>query len=336
VPTRGEGKCPVEDSADRLENKDCNTQPCSGNEECYAMQDLVLLIDGSGSITADNFDIMKEYIVNLIKRYKGTINESEIMRVGLAQFGNGEILADGSISNAIKIMPLTSDMAAVSQAVDNMEFLKGFTNMAQGLLLADSMFTENGRADSQSAIMVITDGRPSFSFQTQQVVDQLEEKKVQRYFVTITEAEGTETELMKKWASAPWYTNHIHIPGFLQLMSSNESYVQENVVMFCPMAQSPSVCHATLYQHGNFAGWKSDFPVGAYMMQNMIDRGAPNDDASALKVFGTSCVATLYQHWDFTGYSVDYPEGIYSFRQFLRAGAHNDDISSLQVGVPDV
>merc|ERR1719183_2250746 len=100
--------------------------------------------------------------------------------------------------------------------------------------------------------MTITDGRPSFSFQTSQVVDNLEDKGVQRYFITITENEGTETDLMKAWASAPWYTNHLHIPGFLQLMSSNETYVQENVVMFCPMSQSPALCHAIIYQHGDF------------------------------------------------------------------------------------
>jgi uncharacterized protein YegL len=331
VPTRGEGKCPAPESADRLENKDCNTQPCSGNEECFALQDLVLAIDGSGSITADNFDILKEYVVNLIKRFKGEVNESEVMRVGVLQFGNGEIMEDGTISNAVKVQVLTTDMAAVEEAVSGMRFLKGFTNMAQGFTLADSMFTENGREEAQSAIMTITDGKPSFTFQTQQVVDGLEEKGIQRYFITITENEGDETELMKKWASAPWYTNHLHIPGFLTLMASNQTYVQEAIVMFCPMSQSPDVCHAIVYQHGDFSGWKVDFPEGAYMMQSMIDRGAPNDDASSLKVFGNKCVCTLYQHWDFGGYDVDYPEGFYAFRAFLAQGARNDDVSSVQV-----
>jgi len=315
----------------RLENKDCNTQPCTGDEECFALQDLVMAIDGSGSITSDNFDVLKEYVVQLIRRYKGTIGENELMRVGLVQFGNGEILEDGTISNALKVLPLTSDMAAVTEAVQGLAFLKGFTNMAQALALSDKVFSESGRAESQSAILTITDGRPSFSFQTQQVVDGLEEKKVQRYFITIQDSEGTETDLMKKWASAPWYTNHLWIPGFNELYASNQTYVQEAVVMFCPMAQSPSVCHAVVYQHGNFAGWSADFPEGAYQMQQMIDKGAPNDDASSIKVFGTGCMATLYQDWNFNGYSNDYPEGLYPFRAFLRGGSKNDDISSLRI-----
>jgi len=331
IPTRGEGKCPVEESADRLETKDCNTQACTGNEECYAMQDLILAIDGSGSLTADNFDILKEYVVNLVKRYKGEVNDSEVMKVGVVQFGNGEILEDGSISNAVKAMPLTTDMETVEQVVGELPYLKGFTNMAQSLTLANAMFTENGRETAQSAIMVITDGKPSFTFQTQQVVDRLEEKGVQRYFITITESEGTETDLMKKWASAPWYTNHLHIPGFLQLMASGQTYVQEAVVMFCPMSQSPDVCHAIIYEHGDFGGWKADFPEGGYQMQAMINQGAVNDEASAIKVFGTNCVATVFQEGDFSGYDVDFPEGFYSFREFLQQGVQNDDVSSVQI-----
>lgn len=331
VPIRGEGKCPVSKSQFRLETKDCNTQPCTGDEECFAMQDLVMAIDGSGSITTDNFDILKEYVVKLISRYKGTVGSSELMKIGILQFGNGEIMEDGTISNAIKILSLTSDMQACKEAVESLEFLKGFTNMAQALALSERMFSEKGRADSQSSVLVITDGRPSFQFQTQQVVDDLEDKGIQRYFITITEEEGIETDLMKKWASAPWYTNHLWIPGFTELMASNMTYVQEAIVMFCPMSQSPSVCHAIAYQHGNFAGWSADFPEGAYQMQNMIDKGAPNDDMSAIKVFGTGCVATLYQHWNFHGYSVDFPEGIYAFRDFLRQGSRNDDVSSLRI-----
>merc|ERR1719265_1919578 len=266
VPTRGEGLCPVEESADRLEFEDCNTHACTGDEECYAMQDLVLAIDGSGSITADNFEILKEYVVKLLKRYKGEVQNADIMKVGIVQFGNGEISEDGTIAAALKLSPLTSDMAALEEVVMNMAFLKGFTNMAQAFAVAETMYTEAGREDAQSAVLTITDGKPSFTFQTQQKVDELEEKGIQRFFVTIQEEEGTETELMKKWASDPWYTNHIHIPGFIELVSTNETYVQEALVMFCPNSQSPELCHAIGYQHASFLGWAADFQEGAYNM----------------------------------------------------------------------
>merc|ERR1719174_345916 len=144
IPTRGFGECPTPESEMRLMYKDCNTHPCVGDEECYAMQDLVLAIDGSGSITEDNFEILKEYVGKLVKRYKDEVENTELMKVGIVQFGNGEILDDGTISSALKILPLTSDMAEVESQITNLAFLKGFTNMAQALATAEPMFTENG------------------------------------------------------------------------------------------------------------------------------------------------------------------------------------------------
>merc|ERR1719265_94717 len=193
VPIRGEGKCPVADSFERMEEKDCNTHACSGDEECYAMQDLVLAIDGSGSLTEDNFEIMKEYIVKLVKRYKGEVQNTALMKVGIVQFGNGEIFEDGTISAAVKVLPLTSDMAEVENQISQLPYLKGFTNMAQAFSIAETMYTEAGRADALSAVLTITDGKPSFQYQTQQKVDELEQKGIQRYFITITEEEGDET-----------------------------------------------------------------------------------------------------------------------------------------------
>lgn len=331
IPTRGFGECPLPESDFRLEIQDCNVHKCTGSEECYALQDLVLAIDGSGSITEDNFEILKEYVVKLVKRYKGEVANTELMKVGIVQFGNGEIMEDGSISAALKISPLTSDMEDIATKIAELSFLKGFTNMAQAFAVSEKMYTEAGRADAQSAIMVITDGKPSFTFQTQQKVDELEDKGIQRFFVTIIEDEGDETDLMKKWASDPWWTNHIHIPGFLSLQATNDTYVQKALVMFCPNSQAPETCHATAYQHARFMGWSADFPEGAFNMQSMMAVGAPNDDMSSLKVWGENCIATLYQHWDFSGYAVDFPEGWYDFRDFLRQGARNDDISSLRV-----
>ena len=80
IPTRGEGKCAEPDSHFRLENKGCNTQSCEGSEECFAIRDLVLNVDGGGSITEENFDILKEFVVKLVSRFKGEVRESELMR----------------------------------------------------------------------------------------------------------------------------------------------------------------------------------------------------------------------------------------------------------------
>ena len=64
-------------------------------------------------------------------KYQGESFGSKDMQVGVVQFGNGEIMADGSIAPAKEIIALSSDVAKVKTAIEGIEWLKGFTNMAQ-------------------------------------------------------------------------------------------------------------------------------------------------------------------------------------------------------------
>merc|ERR1719382_214099 len=82
VPIRGEGKCPTTRSADRYAEEMCNTQDCVGDEICIAKQDLVLMIDGSGSLKQSGFDIVKSFALNLTSRYQNVYYGQEDMRIG--------------------------------------------------------------------------------------------------------------------------------------------------------------------------------------------------------------------------------------------------------------
>jgi hypothetical protein len=48
----------------------CNTQRCRGDEECIAFQDLIIAIDGSGSL-GTTFSKLKRMAVLMLKRYRG-------------------------------------------------------------------------------------------------------------------------------------------------------------------------------------------------------------------------------------------------------------------------
>jgi len=50
IPTRGFGKCPKPTSEYRYEKQECNSHKCVGDETCVARQDLIMAIDGSGSL----------------------------------------------------------------------------------------------------------------------------------------------------------------------------------------------------------------------------------------------------------------------------------------------
>jgi len=238
-PIRGDGKCPISENKRRYRQRKCNTKRCQGDEVCKARQDVVIAIDGSGSVQESGFDILKNFAETLVSRYQTRYWGRDRAQIGICQFGNGEIMADGtSITPAINVQSLTLDKPAVLTAVKGLVFKKGFTNMAQAFATAENMFMQKSRKGAQQAVLVISDGKPSFSFETTDQVKQLDEKNVMRYFVVISE-QGVNS-VIKGWASQPWETNVVHVPGLEQLDGDIETWAQKAVTVFCPQSISPS------------------------------------------------------------------------------------------------
>jgi len=241
IPTRGYGKCPKETSRKRFRERQCNQQDCVGDEICVANQDLIIAIDGSGSVREAGFNILKSYAQALVAKYEATYFGAQAMQVGVIEFGNGIIMDDGvTVSPAMNVQPLTAEISTVSTAIGGMIQKKGFTNMAQAFALAETMYTSTGRKGAQSAILVITDGKPSFAFQTEELVEQLDDKGVSRFFVVIGEDEK-DLDLMKKWASMPWETNLLSVPALAVVEADEGLWAQKALTLFCPASMSPSL-----------------------------------------------------------------------------------------------
>merc|ERR1719301_214639 len=182
----------------------------------------------------------------------GTYFGYEDMKIGLVQFGNGEIEKDGSVAGAVEVLGLTSDMDKVKTAIEGIEYKKGFTNMAQAFGVAEKLLLLGGRKKAQSAVLTLTDGKPSFLFQTHEKVMQLKDKHVKLFFAPIVEFEGDELDLMKEWASQPWDTNLVHVPGLAPLQADKDIFAQKMIVKFCPEAMSPSAMMVEEVEIGYF------------------------------------------------------------------------------------
>ena len=120
----------------------------------------------------------------------------------MAQFVNGEMLDDGAVSDALLIQPLSNARGAVKKAVEGLEYKKGFTTMAQAFDLAEKVFLLGGRQKAMSAVLTLTDGKPSFFSQTNEKVLQLKDKHVKLFFAPVTEFVGEELKVMKEWAGS--------------------------------------------------------------------------------------------------------------------------------------
>merc|ERR1719498_760095 len=104
--------------------------------------------------------------------------------------------------------------------------------------MVEKLLLLGGRRKAQSAVLTLTDGKPSFLFQTHEKVMQLKDKHVKLFFAPVTEFQGEELTLMKKWSSQPWETHVVHIPGLDPLAADGDLFAQKIIVEFCPEAIS--------------------------------------------------------------------------------------------------
>jgi hypothetical protein len=290
IPTRGYGKCPHDDSHDRYQHTTCNEQPCRGDEDCMAKQDLVICIDGSGSVKPSGFKILQEFVGKLLERYMTQYWGDDAVKLAIVLFGNGVIMPDGkTVAPALLKQGLTFEMDDVKKAVKELKFKKGFTNMAQAFAVAETAFILGSRREASSAVMVITDGKPSFKFMTNEMVEQLDDKGITRYFLLVNDEDldSDANKVMKSWASQPWETNLIHVPGGLTLLEADmDLWAASALVKFCPMAMSPTDME---WEEANFG--YSHVKDGAYCgyASHMISSDADSADACAALASGAAC-----------------------------------------------
>jgi len=263
IPTRGEGKCPKDTSSYRYRRDTCNNQKCNGDEVCIAKQDLIIAMDSSGSVREDGFKVIKDFVGVLLKRYMTEYYGEPAVKIGVVMFGNGIIMPDGkTVSPAINAHALSFTLDDIKKTVEDLPHKKGFTNMAQAFAMAEDMFVKGSRKDAQQSVMVITDGKPSFSFMTSEMVEQLDDKGIMRYFIVISSSpiDSEQLKNMKAWASNPWETNLVHVTGGLLMLEADpELWAEKAVTKFCPQSHSPMSEEYEIkiygYMHVKDSGW---------------------------------------------------------------------------------
>jgi hypothetical protein len=250
-------------------------QSCTGDEECNSTLDLVIAIDSSGSITEAGFDILKEFALRLVKRMMFPV------QVGVVLFGNGKLDLETNIVSDAKVITdnLEGDMESVAKKVEGMIIHKGFTNMAQGFTKSKDVLTYM-RKGAQGTVLMITDGRPSFKFQTGFAVKSLRQSA--RLMIVQVQANRKQeiAELLKGYASEPWSMNYRHIKGKKTLAKTYDSYATSVLADLCPKLVSPTAlaectvldgsgeskvypceCGRALCQHGDFCAADDEYCI---------------------------------------------------------------------------
>jgi hypothetical protein len=134
----------VESMEDRLVLS--TMQPMNGARNCVF--DLMVVMDGSGSIDPADFDLQKQFVNELVSSFNVSANFAHF---GIVQFSSQNL---GRVE-----IGLSDDPAAITAAVTNIVQIQGLTDIEEGLTLANSEIVSAGRPGVPSVIVLLTDGQ---------------------------------------------------------------------------------------------------------------------------------------------------------------------------------
>jgi hypothetical protein len=191
---KGAGTCPLPKDRARYDHRVCNPQLCPEKMECIAAMDLVVLMDGSGSLWRptkprdNNFEFERNYVVDLIKHsvMDGHVlkDQDEMpptnVRMGVLQFGGvmynrrkfrkqwkwgrrkGKWYWRGGWEGkpAKVVSKITGDKKGLITAVKAEKWMRGFTPTDKAVDQAMSML-QYSKPDRIQAMAIITDGKPT-------------------------------------------------------------------------------------------------------------------------------------------------------------------------------
>lgn len=109
--------------------------------------DLAFVVDGSGSIQQNGFDLSRQFVSEVLDRF--TVSSSDT-RIGIVQFSSSaqaEVTFSGGESAAF-----------VHNALDSMNWMNGGTQTSNGILYTKDNLFINARPDAAKVMIVLTDG----------------------------------------------------------------------------------------------------------------------------------------------------------------------------------
>ena len=151
--------------------KVCYSSICT---DCTARAfDFIILLDASGSVGSSNFEIMKDFVANMLSNF--TIGPADT-RVGVIRFATtpsiviplGSISTYAQLATAIRAITYTGGNTDTGAALNLLDTAFATARVSEGIPRVAAVFTDgrsnNPSATVQSAQAVHNDGITVFSF----------------------------------------------------------------------------------------------------------------------------------------------------------------------------
>merc|ERR1719428_2689266 len=246
----GAGKCPGDWSIKRLQYKKCNMKRCklemgAKTLTCNQTIDVVLLIDGSGSLGKKGWKaeiIAAQMFVDAFTVAGGNANMAVILYSGPRTWGgvrkcfsrNRKKVDQEKVCGIKTVTHFTEDMKKVKNLITGLSWPRGSTLTSLALLTAKAELAL-GRKTAKSNIIVFTDGRP-LSYRATYIASRMVRKSARLVWVPVTKY--APLKYIKKWATRRWQENVVVVKSFKRL--ENPDVITSIVANICPK-ESPKL-----------------------------------------------------------------------------------------------
>jgi len=228
---------PEADADDPKYTVKCPAKPmlCKAHYEL----DVVLLLDGSGSVGADGWKQEKDAALAFVDSFSGADSKAALSVVLYSgpRYWSGVWKCMGSSKGSVDIendckvksvVHLTTTYADVKTAINNLQWPKGSTLTSMALQAAREEL-QFGRKDAHSVIIVMTDGRP-MSYRKTYLAAKDVRKASRLVWVPITRYAPLRE--VKSWATRRWKENVVRVKEFADL--EKPDMVNHVIADICP------------------------------------------------------------------------------------------------------
>jgi hypothetical protein len=240
----GEGKCAGTWSLKRLQYKQCNMKRCklpakSKVLHCNKTMDIVLLIDGSGSLGKKGWAaeiVAAKQFVDAFMDAKNKVEMAVILYSGPRTWGgvsqctgkNAKTVDQEKVCRIKTVTHFTDDLKKVKGVIAGLTWPQGSTLTSLALLTAKAELSL-GRPAAKSTVIVFTDGRP-LSFRKTEMASRSVRKSARLMWVPVTKFAPLKE--IKKWATRRWEENVVKVNSFSALKKPD--VVTHIVANICP------------------------------------------------------------------------------------------------------
>jgi len=252
----GAGHCAGAWRPQRLQFMECNNQRCKVAAAdkpmgCNRTLDVVLLIDGSGSLGKQGWAAEIKAAQFLVDSFSdaphGKPNMAVILYSGPRTWSgvkkcfsrSSKPVDMGRSCNIKTITHFTEDMKKVKQLITGLVWPQGSTLTSLALLTAKAELSL-GRKNAKSNVVVFTDGRP-LSYRATETASRMLRESARLVWVPVTQYAPLAS--IKEWATRRWQENVVQVDSFKKL--EKPDVITHIIANICP-AEHPQVEFGTL------------------------------------------------------------------------------------------